>query len=313
VPFVAPVAAIAVIGISYGQQARRAVEVALGVALGILVADAIVIGLGGGTLVIGLVVALAMVVAVLLGGGRTVVSQAAISAAIVATIEVPETFTGGRALDALAGGTVALALGLLLFPLDPVRLLRGALAPVLATLEAVFDDVADALADRDHDRAVDALLAARALDRGLAGLADAATTAQEVAAQAPLRRRGRGEVRRLAARAAALDLVARNARVVARSALRAIDTDEHVPDEDVEAVRRLARAVSALREDDDAAARAATLEAAALATAGMERTGNLAATHLVGQLRMTATDVLRALGDDPDAARTAVRRAAPGV
>jgi uncharacterized membrane protein YgaE (UPF0421/DUF939 family) len=314
-PFVAPVAAITVLGLTVGQQARRAVEVAVGVALGILVADAIVIALGGGTPVIALVIGLAMTAAILLGGGRTVISQAAVSAAIVATIEVPDTFTPSRALDALTGGTVALAFGIVLFPVDPVRLARRAAEPLLAELHGVLEDVAAGLEDRDRERALDALARARDLDGLVARLAESASVAGEVARQAPLRRRRRLEVDGYARLATHVDLAVRNVRVLARGAVRAVETDAHVPEEDVRAVRRLADAACALHDGLDAPgrladAREAALQAAAAATHGLERTGNLSATHLVGQIRMTATDLLRALGVEGDAARAAVRRAA---
>ena len=311
VPFVAPVTAIAVLGITYGQNAQRAFESAFGVALGILVADAIVIVLGGGPVVIGLVVALAMIAAIALGAGRAVVAQAAVSAAIVATIEVPDTFTPARALDALVGGGVALALNLLLFPLDPERFARRALQPLLDELSGTLDEVGNALRAQDHDLAVDALARARGLDVLMRDYAEAAEVGEEVARQAPLRRRRRAALARHARLATFLDLAVRNVRVLARGAVRAVDLEEHVPGEDLDAVHDLATAVRAMGVDGHAdAARAAALRAAGNATLGLERTANLSATHLVAQVRSTAVDLLRALGLEGEAAQDAVRRAA---
>lgn len=311
VPFVAPVTAIAVLGITYGQNVQRAVESALGVALGILVADVIVIALGGGPLVIALVIVLAMTAAIALGAGRAVVSQAAVSAAIVATIEVPDSFTPDRAFDALVGGGVALALNLLVFPLDPERLARRALTPLLDELAAVLDEVAAGLHGADHDLAVDALARARGLDQRALDFAEAARIGDEIARQAPLRRRRRVALQRYARLATFLDLAVRNTRVLARGAVRAVDTGAHVPDEDVAAVRDLATAVRAMGQPGSRdAAREHALRAAGEATLGLERTSNLSATHLVAQVRATAVDLLRALGVEGDAARDAVRRAA---
>lgn len=59
-----------------------------------------------------------------------------------------------------------------------------------------------------------------------------------------------------------------------------------------------------------ATAREAALRAAARATLALERTGNLAVSVLVGQVRSTATDLLRGLGLAPREARDAVREAA---
>ena len=119
-PFFAPVAAVVTLGLSLGRRGRRAVEVAVGVALGILVADLLVFVIGTGTWQIAVVVALAMSVALLLGGGPLVVSQAATSAVLVATLQPPD---GGislsRFLDALAGGASALVVATVLLPVNP--------------------------------------------------------------------------------------------------------------------------------------------------------------------------------------------------
>ena len=56
-PFFAPVAAIITLGITVGQRGQRAAEVALGVALGIAVADLLVLQIGTGTAQLALVVA----------------------------------------------------------------------------------------------------------------------------------------------------------------------------------------------------------------------------------------------------------------
>jgi len=99
---------------------------------------------------------------------------------------------------------------------------------------------------------------------------------------------------------------------------RTIELGEHVPPELVDALHDLAAAARALepaldgseREDVRAAAREAALGAAARATLALERTGNLAVSVLVGQVRATATDLLRALGLAPREARDMVREAA---
>ena len=85
-PFFAPVSAMITLGITLGERPRRAVELTLGVALGIAVADLLVLALGTGTLQLALVVLLAMSAALLLGSGQLFATQAAVSAALVATL-----------------------------------------------------------------------------------------------------------------------------------------------------------------------------------------------------------------------------------
>src|SRR5829696_9754476 len=151
-PFFAPVSAMITLGLTQGERGRRAVDVALGVTLGIAVADLLVIGLGTGWWQLGLVVALAMSIALLLGSGHMFAQQAAVSAALVATLQPPD---GGvsfaRAVDALIGGSVALAVSALVLPAHPGRIVREAAAPVLAELAAVLEDIATALQRRSGE------------------------------------------------------------------------------------------------------------------------------------------------------------------
>jgi uncharacterized membrane protein YgaE (UPF0421/DUF939 family) len=79
-PFFAPIAAVVTLGLAPGQRGRRAVEVALGVVVGLAIADVLVRIIGVGAVQIGVVAALAMAAAVLFGERTLLVNQAAISA-----------------------------------------------------------------------------------------------------------------------------------------------------------------------------------------------------------------------------------------
>jgi uncharacterized membrane protein YgaE (UPF0421/DUF939 family) len=314
-PFLAPVAAIIALASAYGQRTRRAVEIVVGQAVGVLVAELVLLALGSGAAQIGLVVALAMVAAIMLGGGRLVLVQAATGAALIATVAVPDHLTLARVVDALAGGAVALFVGLILFPIDPVRLMRRHRAPLLEELAAVLDEIRVALATADHDVAADALASARGLDGSVARFTEAVAVGIEVGRGSPLRRRTLTTMRRNAVAAAELDMAVRNARVLARGAIRAADLAAHLPEPMLQAVGDLADAVRGLGAalDDPAAAgpaREAALRAAGRASIGLEQTANLSASVVVGQVRSTATDLLRALGLPADEAVGAVREAA---
>jgi hypothetical protein len=148
-PFFAPVSSIIALGITLGQRTRRAIELVLGVAVGIAVADLLVRGIGHGAGQIALTVLLVMAAAVFMGGGTLLVTQAAISAVLVATLKpMAGVSSFDRFYDALVGGGVALAVNSLVFPIDPRKLVRGAAAPVLAELAHVLDDIGQALARR---------------------------------------------------------------------------------------------------------------------------------------------------------------------
>lgn len=314
-PFMAPVAAIIALGLTYGQRTRRAFEIAAGQALGVLVADVIVVTLGRGAAQIALVVALAMIAAVLLGGSRLVVTQAATGAAIVSAVVVGDHITFARFWDALIGGGVALVVNLVLFPVDPVRLARRAATPLLAELSAVFRDIAKALEDRDDDAVEDAVVRARGLEPLSARFTEAAAAGADTALWAPLRRRDRAAHARYAEAAQGLDLMVNDARMLARGVRRAVDLDANVPPETVHALRELSSSVLALApslEDPQRAARARehALKAAGEATLGLEQTANLSVSIIVGQVRSTATDLLGTLGVHGEHAREAVREAA---
>jgi hypothetical protein len=313
-PFFAPTAAILTLGLTYGQRGRRAVELAVGVAIGIGVGDLIVLAIGSGWWQIAVVVGLAMVAAVLVGGGPLLVNQCAVSAVLVATIQPPSSgLSGSRFLDALVGAAVALAVNALL-PTNPLRLVRREAEPLLEELAAVLDDTADALERRDRAAVSDVLARARAIDPSSARLREAVEVGHEMATLAPPRRGSRDRLDVYAHAYDQIDLAIRNTRVLARGAIRAIELDEHIPPRAIESVRALADSVRALgatlagRSSSDEAQEAA-LRAAALSTAALEDTSNLSASVIVGQVRSTAVDLLRSMGMDSDDARAAVRDA----
>ena len=197
-PFFAPVSAMITLGLTQGQRGRRAVEVVLGVTLGIAVADLLVIALGTGWWQLAVVVSLSMSVALLLGSGQMFAQQAAVSAALVATLQPPD---GGvsfaRAVDALLGGSIALAVSALVLPANPARMVREAAAPVLDELAAVLSDIATALERRDRAAAQASLDRARAIDDLERELDEALVVGRETARLAPPRRRALGTRRRL--------------------------------------------------------------------------------------------------------------------
>ena len=247
-PFFAPIAAIITLGITVGQRGRRAFELALGVAVGIAVADALVLLMGTGVATLAVVVFLAMGAAVFLGTGQIFANQAAVSAVLVAVLPASGGFSGARFVDALIGGGVALLANSLLLPADPVKLVKRAAEPVLEELARTLLAIADAIETHEEDAAERALLQARRLDELEADLQEAVTVSRETARFAPSRRRARGTVDFYAEASAQIDLAIRNVRVLARGALRGARLGENLPPAVADAVRDLAEAVLALRE-----------------------------------------------------------------
>jgi uncharacterized membrane protein YgaE (UPF0421/DUF939 family) len=314
-PFFAPVAAIITLGITVGQRGQRAAEVAFGVALGIAVADLLVLQIGTGTAQLALVVLLATSAAIFLGSGQMLATQAAVSAALVATLQPPvDGFTFSRFFDALVGGGVALLINAVLLPARPVELVRRASRPVLDELSGALEDIAVAIERRDRELAEAALKRARGMDELGARFAEAVDVSRETTRYAPPRRRSRGLVESYADAAGRMDLAVRNVRVLARGTIRALSLDENVPPEIAGALRELARAVRSLGTALDEPGRTdevsdPAIRAAAEASLVLERTGNMSVSVIVGQVRSTATDLLTAIGMSYDDATQAVRRA----
>jgi uncharacterized membrane protein YgaE (UPF0421/DUF939 family) len=318
-PFFAPVSAIITLGITVGQRGRRAIELALGVAVGIGVADGLVLLLGPGAAPLAVVVLLAMGAALFLGSGQILATQAAVSAVLVATIQpASHGFSGARFIDALVGGGVALLTNALLLPANPVKMVKHAAGPVLDELAATLEAIAEAIEAHDEAAAERVLLQARALDELEAGLEEAIAVSRETARYSPARRRTRGTVDFYAEASAQIDLAIRNVRVLARGVLRGARLGENLPPAVADAVRDLAEAVRALREaledpERADAVRTPALHAAATATRVLEETGNLSVTVVVGQVRSTAVDLLRGSGLTYDEAASLVREAAREV
>jgi uncharacterized membrane protein YgaE (UPF0421/DUF939 family) len=310
--FFAPIAAVIVLGIAPGGHRQRALEVAIGVALGIGVADLLIRLIGSGAVQISVVVLLAAGAVVLLGGGPLVAAQAASSAVLVAALP-----TSGavpyRFIDALVGGSVGLAV-LIAVPRNPLTALRSAVDPLLGELSAVLDEVAGALEGRDARAAGVALEHARATTHLADAFHRALDGARETAALSPTQWRNQEDVERYARAAQHVDYAVRNVRVLARAARTALEAGDEIPPGVAEAIRQLGAGVEGLeaelaRESGGIDAIEATLQAAGRATRVLDTRPSLAVNVMVGQIRSIAADLLGALGIERQEAVKHIRAA----
>ncbi len=308
--FFAPIAAMIALGIGVSNRPRRVVELTAGVAVGILVGDLLVWGIGSGAWQLGLIVFLAMAAAVLVGGGPLFVSQAGSSAVLVATLVGGH--NGSRFVDALVGGGVGLAV-LVAVPINPLKRSQRAGALVFTELAGSLEDVAAAIEARDVALVREALARARAAETLVTRWQASLAAGRETAVLSPLYWRDRDRLTRYAAAAEQLELAVRNTRVLARAAIRAVELDPGLPQELPDSVRMLAGAAREVErglegEEDTSAAIEAGVAAARTATAALARDPDLTAAHVVGQVRSTATDLLRALGLERSEAVERLRR-----
>ena len=314
-PFFAPISAVITLGLTIGERRRRAVELAIGVSVGIAIADLLVSWIGTGTWQVGVVTGLAMLAATLVGGGTLLASQAGASAVLVATLQPPEGFDFTRALDALVGSGTALVVGSLLLPVDPVRLVREALGPMLDRLAAVLERIADALEERNAGEAEAASAVVGRLDRRYDQVSVTLGAAGDAARISVSRRGTLGRLERYVVAVGEIGVAIEDVRAMARGATRAIALDDATPPEVSGAIRALAEAVRELGrmlhdECDTEQAREAAMRAVRVANAVLSETSNLSALHIVGQVRLVAADLLRATGMERAEASQAVRTAA---
>ncbi len=307
-PFFAPVTAILGLGLSYGQRLRRIVEVAVGVAIGVLVGDVIVILLGSGAWQMALVVVAAMAIAVVISSGQLLVMQAGVQAVFIVAF-VATTGEGiSRWVDALVGGAVAIVIGTLA-PTTPLGRPRAQAARTVRRVATVLREVAQGLDARDRELAAAALESARSLEQSLSELRLAAAEGVAVVRQSPLLRRHRSQAVAASELVGPLDRCVRNLRVLSRRALVAVRREEPVPARYVALLVELAEAADdlarVLDEHEQPAAGRAGLQRVAARSARVEGSG-LSGEMIRGQVRSMVVDLLVVAGLDDDEALQAV-------
>ena len=315
-PVFAPSAAVGTIVAALGQRARRTAELILGVGLGLLISDFLLRFLGFGAWQIGVVVALAIAVALLMTGhSGALVGQAGGTAVLLATLSpVKKDLEWERLIEAGSGAVVGLVVVALLVPLDPMRTLQRAAAPLTEILASQLQEVAHALRQRDPDRAVRALDQLLDTDGDLNRLHEALGGADEVTLISPVRWKRRRDVQRYQRGIQYMDRVALTCRAMSRWAATSLQYDEPVPEELIAALERLAEAVRLVDQEAGQAGafeqtREAVLDVARLVGEACRKGLRAYGSAMAIQLRTASSDLLRATGYEADTANRMVREA----
>jgi uncharacterized membrane protein YgaE (UPF0421/DUF939 family) len=258
-PFFAPIAAVVALNAARGERGSNALRLLRGVVVGIVVAALAVHVLGEGYATLPVAIFVAMLLALMLGGERMVLGQAAASATLV--VATGESGTGpDRLVDALIGAGVALVVSQLIFPAEPVALLRRAEAAVLTDMAHALDLAARAL-DRDDDALADqAIEKLRNVRDRLTDLGRTRANSKYTARRSPLWWTRRAPIVHETENAGQLDLLGSSALMLTRTAI-GISGDarqELAPPvrELAEVLATLARAPGSRRTRQDAADRA---------------------------------------------------------
>jgi uncharacterized membrane protein YgaE (UPF0421/DUF939 family) len=250
-PFFAPIAATIALSTSRIKRTARIVQLVAGVLLGIAIGVLFSATLGTSVLSLGLAVFVTLMVTLLSGAGffgegMMFSNQAAASAILVLALHTSAAGSE-RAVDAVVGGAVALLVGVVLFPAEPLSLLAGAEQRLLATLAGTLSELAQRLGVAEPPGEDWAIGAIGRIRSEMGALAAARSTAANNARLAPRRWRLRAEVARESSRVTQLDLLSGSAMGLVRAAAGDPGPREALPAA-AAPVKRLAGALSMLGE-----------------------------------------------------------------
>jgi hypothetical protein len=275
--------------------------------LGIVVGELVLAVAGSGPGSLAAAILFSLTAARAFASPPLVVSQAAVSAILVVVTGVAESGVE-RVLDVLVGAAVALVFTQLLFPPDPLALLRRAEQAVLTQMAEGMATAADAIA------AVEDTLAARAADQlrdardELTELRRTGQLSRNVSRRAPVWRRRATVVVQEDENSEHLDLLGASCVMLARLIAAAPPVRRQTLEQPV---RELADVIASLAVDlgdRGTRQRAAdrSIELAARVPAG-GAPADAEAVVLAATLRLVATDVITFAGVDAGAATSAVR------
>ncbi|MFJ6955713.1 FUSC family protein [Micromonospora aurantiaca (nom. illeg.)] len=314
-PVFAPISAVGTLAASVGQRFRRTVELIVGVAVGVLVGDALIYFVGTGAWQLALVVTSAILLSIFAGASVAIVIQAAATAVLIVTLSPStENLEFPRFIDALLGGGIALLVTAILLPLNPLRVINRAARPALDLLAGQLDACADAVRSRDRDAAQQALFRLRENKEELAALSEAIEGAKETSTLSPARWHRRSELTHYAEAADPIDRAMRNTGTLIRRAVTMIEDSEPVPEPMPDAIGHLAESVRLLRQEFAAGqepqeARERSLRAVSEAGRAYAEGVGFSGSVVIAQVRTTASDLMVASGIEQEEANRLVRQA----
>jgi uncharacterized membrane protein YgaE (UPF0421/DUF939 family) len=313
-PVFAPTIALGAVVSSQAQRLRRTAQLVGGVILGVAVGELFILFIGTGYWQVALSVVLAVGLAVSVKGGGTLMYQAGSTAILIAALPPGSHVEFPRLTNAAIGGLVGLTVVILFLPLNPLRAVRRAVSPALASLADRLAGSAHALAAKDAGRAQSELDQIQDMGPQLSRLHDAVEEAREVVSLAPIRWPRRQSFERYERAADHVEHAVRNCQPLIRRTVTLIQDNEPTPERLVAAVGHLGDAARLFHQEFDARqapkktqdmALCAVSEAGEAYAEGVGFSGSV----VVAQVRTTSTDLLRAAGVGDKDANRMVRRA----
>lgn len=301
--FFAPVAAVIVLLAGVGLRQRLLFELILGVSVGVLVGELLILMIGRGVWQLALIVVLTTIIATFAGLKGIALTQAANSGVLLATV-IPVVGASNPALtrfiDAMVGGLCALAT-IMLLPRNPTRDIDREVRPLLADLQGILESLARAMRDGDQALAYASLARARGLQTDINTALNTSANVREVATMSPMRWGQRSEVERYAGVLVDVDNAIRDARVLARRVASMIRLGEEPGATLAAAVQGLALGVDVFLDtlaepDERERAQNQLVEAVRLAMEALTDEMTLNRAAVAAQVRSLAADLLYAGG-----------------
>ncbi|WP_299087288.1 aromatic acid exporter family protein [uncultured Microbacterium sp.] len=309
-PLLAATVTVSSLGLVRDARPRRVLETVVGMIVGILIAELIVLAAGVGWWQLAITLAVTLVVARFLSAQPAFAIAAAIQSAIVMVIPASVPFI--RLIDGIIGGIAALLVTALV-PRRPLRAATREGVALLAAFDGAVATLVQALRRGDRVRAERGLEKARALQPLVDEWRVSLESGRAIARISPFLRRERFELERHERVRAHLDLASRNLRVIARRVVYLCDDRQSRPvaadllSELAAGARLIGESLADISFEPPAReavrAVAARLDPAAL-TGG--RTGS--DHNLLGAMRPLAVDLMTAAGMPAAEARAALPR-----
>lgn len=221
-PYFAATAALISLGFGRDPHIRKALEVAIGVTLGILVGDSLQALLGQGYWQGIIVVFVTIVLARFIDSGVIFTTQMSIQAVLVVLLPIPVEGPLSRSVDAVIGGVIAIAITML----TPVSLRRETVAgmrELFTSITGVFRELSQALAEHDSRSGWVALIEARGLQSQIDAVRSEISRADEMATYSPTQRSARQDLQEMSRTLEKTDLAVRSLRIIARRVITVID------------------------------------------------------------------------------------------
>ncbi len=309
-PLIAATVTVSSLGLVRDARPRRVLETVIGMLVGIVVAEGLLLIAGSGWWQLALALGLTLVVARFLSAQPGFAIAAAIQSLIVMVI--PASTPWARLADGVVGGIAALLVTALI-PRNPRRAEIHDGALLFEAIDSTAGTLVQALRRGDRLRAERGLDKARALQSLVDGWRESLESGLAISRISPFLRRQRFDLTRHERIRQAMDLATRNLRVIARRAVYLCDDGVPRP-VSAEILAELIRAcdlVGASLEDisfQPIAQEALRAVAGRLDPSTLLPDASLGDQNLIAALRPLAVDLLVATGMDSAEARGCVPR-----